>query len=82
MGVITKTVAYEDLPEDWREGLEAGETVHVTLRTAGWDRDGFRAAIRSAAGLWKDRGDELDELYDEMRERDRAHLEKIVPSEE
>ncbi len=36
----------------------------------------WKAAILSAAGIWKDR-DDLDELYAEMRRRNRARMDRL-----
>jgi hypothetical protein len=41
-----------------------------------WDPERFRAALKNAAGIWADR-DDIDEIYDDLKRRNRERLERL-----
>jgi len=46
--------------------------------TPEWDPEAFKAALRNVAGMWADR-DDIDEIYESMREADRRRLKRLYP---
>ncbi len=46
--------------------------------TPEWDPEAFKTALRNVAGMWADR-DDLDEIYESMREAGRDKLARLYP---
>jgi metal-responsive CopG/Arc/MetJ family transcriptional regulator len=46
--------------------------------TPEWDPEAFKTALRNVAGMWADR-DDIDEIYQSMREADQRRLEQLYP---
>ena len=68
-----------------RRARERGTTRSHLIReavekylTPEWDPEAFKAALRNVAGMWADR-DDIDEIYESMRQADRDKLAGLYP---